>query len=217
MTLALIPAAVLPPVTVATAIAPAEAMFTAQPAVADPPPRAEAATADAKRIAGAILEVLAGVRSITDAAVLLGVAPARYYLLEARAIAGLIAACEPRPRGPAPGAALSAEVDRLRAERDRLREEAARYQSLARIAQAAFGAPVAVPALPPASTPTGGRRADPGAPKVRKKRVATVRALRLAQQVRESQDRPASASMLTNAASTAAPPAPTLPSDHAGG
>lgn len=216
MTLAPIPAA-MPPVTVATAIAPAEAMFTATTAATDPPVRTEVATIDAKRIAGAILEVLAGVRSITDAAVLLGVAPARYYALEARAISGLIAACEPRARGPSPGAALSAEVDRLRAERDRLREEAARYQSLARIAQAAFGAPVAVPALPPAPAPTGGRRADPGAPKTRKKRVATVRALRLAQQVRDPQDRPTSASLLNDAASTSAPPAPTLPGDHAGG
>jgi hypothetical protein len=185
-------------------------------------PRPATASSDAKRIAGAILEVLAGVRSITDAAILLGVAPARYYALEARAIAGLIAACEPRARGPAPGAGLQAELDRLRTERDRLREEAARYQSLARIAQAAFGAPIAVPAMPlPPATRTASRgtrpAADPSAPKVRKKRVATVRALRLAQQVRDDQDRPDAGPVLTNAASTDPLRTPTLPGDHAGG
>ncbi len=160
------------------------------------------ATTDAKRIAGAILEVLAGVRSITDAALLLGVTPARYYAWEARAVAGLIAACEPRGPGPVPGSALGAELDRLRAERDRLRDEAARYQALARIAQTAFGPPSGPPAdaTPAAGLPgltvrqqraarAAARAAPPAvaAAKPRKKRIPTVRALRLAQQVQGGQ------------------------------
>ncbi len=150
------------------------------PAVATP----VVATSDAKRVAGTILEVLAGVRSITDAAVALGVTAARYYALEARAVAGLIAACEPRSPGPVPGSALAGELDRLRAERDRLREEAARYQALARIAQTAFG--------PPGSptSPAAVRLAPPPVVQRRKKRVPTVRALRLAQQVQQSATSP---------------------------
>lgn len=203
----------LPPAAAAPA-AVATPVLGAPAADAPDAPRPVIASGDAKRVAGAILEVLAGVRSITDAALLLGVAPARYYTLEARAIAGLIAACEPRARGPAPGAGLQAEVDRLRAERDRLREEAARYQALARIAQAAFGAPVAVPAAPPPARnerrrPDAAARTD--APKPRKKRVATVRALRLARQVHDPRG------VMTDAASTAATPAPIIARDPVGG
>src|SRR5262249_17665290 len=53
----------------------------------------------AGRAAVVILEVLAGVRTPTGAAAVLGIRLPRYYLLEQRAIQGLIAACEPRPRG----------------------------------------------------------------------------------------------------------------------
>jgi hypothetical protein len=162
-------------------------------------PTSAQATTDAKRIAGAILEVLAGVRSITDAALALGVTSARYYALEARAVAGLIAACEPRGPGPLSGHGLASEIERLRGERDRLRDEAARYQALARIAQTAFGPPGAAATSAPAASLPGlsvrqqraARAAARAAPapaaavKPRKKRVPTVRALRLAQQVQQ--------------------------------
>ena len=112
-----------------------------------------AASGDARRIASAILEVLAGMRSITDVALALGITAARYYALEARAVSGLIAACEPRGPGPVIGVGLPAELERLRAERDRLKAEAARYQTLARIAQGAFALP-----MPPATGTSGGAR-----------------------------------------------------------
>lgn len=169
-----------------------------------PPPTSVSASNDARRVAGAILEVLAGVRSITDAAVALGIAPARYYVLEARAVAGLITACEPRSPGPHSGTGLAAEVERLRTERNRLRDEAARYQALARIAQTAFGplggAVTVAPTVAPALTARQQRAARAAAraptatlpastsvvvPRTRKKRVATVRALRLAQRVQQ--------------------------------
>jgi hypothetical protein len=54
---------------------------------------------DANRVAAAILEVLAGVRTPTDAAQALVVSVPRYYQLEQRALEGLIAACEPRRLG----------------------------------------------------------------------------------------------------------------------
>ena len=145
---------------------------------------------EARRLAGAILEVLAGMRSITDVAVALGVTPARYYVLEARAVGGLISACEPRGPGPAIGVGLPAELERLRAERDRLKAEAARYQTLARIAQGAFALPVAPPAVCSARATTTKRpsaatlaeRTSSG----RKKRRPTVRAVRVAARVRDA-------------------------------
>jgi hypothetical protein len=47
---------------------------------------------EARRLAAAVLEVLAGVRSPSDAARVLGLSLARYYQLEQRALAGLVTA-----------------------------------------------------------------------------------------------------------------------------
>lgn len=183
---------------------------------------AVAASSDARRIASAILEVLAGMRSITDVALALGITAARYYALEARAVSGLITACEPRGPGPVIGVGLPAELERLRAERDRLKAEAARYQTLARIAQGAF----ALPALPattgtsarPGATAAATRSAAPPPTGAlshgRKKRRPTVRALRLATRVRD-----AGSAGGTPAGSTAvlppSTPAPGQPEDRA--
>lgn len=190
---------------------------TSAPPPVDPstraPETAVAATptwsAEARRIASTILEVMAGMRSITEAALALGISTPRYQALELRAVAGLIAACEPRPPGSAPGAALPGDCDRLRAERDRLRQEVARYQTLLRISREAFGQPAAAD---PAAISLPGRtqRAVASARRAvaaatagvrpRKKRQATVRALRLAKRVREA---PGAAS--AGGASTAPP------------
>src|ERR1700728_2859145 len=57
------------------------------------------ASAEAKRIAAAVLEVLAGTRGPCEAASVLGISLARYYQLETRALAGLVAGCRaPRRR-----------------------------------------------------------------------------------------------------------------------
>src|SRR6202040_2657795 len=78
----------------------------------------EGASAEAKRLAAAILEVLAGARTPTEAALSLGLSLARYYVLEDRALQGMLVACEPRTmsRGPSPQSALAA----LRRECDQL-------------------------------------------------------------------------------------------------
>jgi hypothetical protein len=91
---------------------------------------------DARRKAAAILEVLAGVRRPSDAAQALGINGMRYYLLEMRAIQGLVKACEPAKLGPK--ASPDREVQRLRKQVATLERECARYAALARVAQRAF-------------------------------------------------------------------------------
>src|SRR4051794_11117365 len=72
------------------------------------------ASSEARRLAAAILEVLAGVRGPTEMSQVLGISLARYYQLERRALAGLLAACEPRRRGR--GQRSSNELAALRQE-----------------------------------------------------------------------------------------------------
>jgi hypothetical protein len=98
----------------------------------------------AKQRAAAILEVLAGGRTPLQAAQALGVSLGRYYLLEDQALAGLVAACEPQPRGRSGN-----DAHRLATlERDcaRWQRECARQQTLVRAAQRTLG--LAPPAAP---------------------------------------------------------------------
>jgi hypothetical protein len=101
---------------------------------------------DARLSAAAVLEVLAGARTPAEAATALGLSLPRYYQVEAQALRGLVAACEPRPRGRQPSPAK--EVAALHQENQRLRRDVARQQALVRAARRAvgLGAPPAVPA-----------------------------------------------------------------------
>lgn len=126
--------------------------------------------AEAKRLAAAILEVLAGARTPTEAAQALEVSVPRYYQLEAQALRGLLAACEPRPRGRV--RVEKTEVETLSRENQRLQRELTRNQALARAAQRAVGL------SPPAPTPT-----TKAGKKPRKRRVA--RALSVVERLRE--------------------------------
>jgi hypothetical protein len=89
-------------------------MTTPTPASAREPD----ATREAKRLAAVVLDVLAGSRTPPQAAEALGVSLPRYYQLEARALGGLLAACESRPRGRQPDietelASVQKELDRV--------------------------------------------------------------------------------------------------------
>ena len=108
----------------------------------------------AKQRAAAILEVLAGQRTPTEAAGTLGISLTRYYLLEEKALAGLVAACEPAPRGP--GGNDARRWAALERECQRWRQESARQQALVRAAQRTIGL---APPAPPAKGPTKKRRA----------------------------------------------------------
>lgn len=134
---------------------------------------------EAGRLAATILEVLAGVRTPTDAAAALGIGVPRYYLLEQRALQGLVIACEPRPVGP--GHHAERKIAALEKEVTRLKQDCNRQQALVRAAQRTIG--LAPPATPKPATKTGGKAAgkDTGKAgrKVRKRRP-TVRALTIA-------------------------------------
>jgi len=128
---------------------------------------------DAKRIAAAILEVLAGARSPSEAAAVLRVSLARYYQLELRAVAGLVAACEPRRRGR--GCRGPSELASLRRECDRLQRECTRQQALVRATQRTVG--LATPELDPPPAKENGHP--------RRRRRPTARALRMAALLQE--------------------------------
>lgn len=134
-------------------------------------PRVEGGSKHARKIALLILEVLGGLRTPTDAATALGVSTPRYYSLEAQGLAGLVAACEPKPRGRT----LTPErkIEKLEARIAELEQECARRQALVRLSQRTLGVAV--------SQATKKRpKREPG--KRRKKRP-TVRALSAAKQL----------------------------------
>jgi len=124
---------------------------------------------DAKQRAAAILEVLAGSRTPTQAAQALGVSLGRYYLLEDKALAALVAACEPQPRGPSPNGAR--RVASLERECERWQRECARQQALVRAAQRTIG----LAAPPPPTAKDKGKK---------RRRRPVVRALAAAQRLR---------------------------------
>jgi hypothetical protein len=136
------------------------------PAKAEPPPETGR---DAKRLAAAILEVLAGLRTPAQAAQATGVSLPRYYQLEARALAGLVRACERPPKGRRRGPANEAAA--LAKENERLKRDLGRQQTLVRLAQRSAGLSPPVPL------------------KAKRKRQPTTRALVAAARLRQAADR----------------------------
>ena len=114
----------------------------------------------------AILDVLVGSRTPLQAAECLGVSLPRYYQLESRALDGLLAACEPRPRGRQ--TSVESELVTARKDVDRLKRELTRYQSLVRLTQRTVGVPPPTPAK-----------------ETKRKRKPNVRAMRRAEQLRD--------------------------------
>jgi hypothetical protein len=125
---------------------------------------------EAQRFAAGILEVLAGVRTPTDAAAAMGISVPRYYLWEQRALEGLVAACQPRGRGKI--VSTRCQILALEKEIARLKQECARQQALVRAAQRTIG--LAPPPAPKSATKAGGKAAGKRA----RKRRPAVRALK---------------------------------------
>jgi hypothetical protein len=125
---------------------------------------------EAKKLAAAILEVLAGERTPTQAAEALSVSLPRYYQLEARGLRALLVSCEPRPRGRQQNPL--GDVGALRRQNERLQRELTRQQSLVRLTQRAAG--LAAPSTP---------AKEPG--KKTRKRKPVARALTVAERLRQ--------------------------------
>src|SRR5262249_21327375 len=136
--------------------------------------RTDGVSGEARRQAAAILEVLAGVRTPSEVAAQLAISLTRYYIIESRALQGLLAACEPRPRGKVRSPA--SELAALRRECEQLRRQAARQQALLRVTERTVG--LAAPAA-------SGVKADQNNPKKRQ-RKPEARALLAAATVREA-------------------------------
>jgi hypothetical protein len=104
-------------------------------------PKTLEGSAEAKRQAAVVLEVLSGLRGPSEGSEAMGLSLNRYYQLETRALQGLIAALEPRPRGRQ--RRPEDEIGMLRHEKERLERELARAQALVRAAQRSIGIPAA--------------------------------------------------------------------------
>ena len=126
---------------------------------------------ESRRQAAAILEVLAGVLTPTEAAKALSLSLISYYKLESRALRGLVMGCQPPGRGPR--SSPEVEVQRLRKQCQRLQQDVGRYQALVRTAQRAAGLHATAPVAP-----TDG--------KGRRKRKPAVRALKAIQTIRNA-------------------------------
>ncbi len=123
---------------------------------------------DARRTAGVVLDVLAGTLTPHQAAEALGMSPPRYYMVESRALDGLIAGCEPRKRGKAFSEARELEV--LRREKQTLERQLVRQQALLRAAHKTAGV-----VMPKKDEKSGGKR----------KKGPVVRALKFSQALKQ--------------------------------
>jgi hypothetical protein len=170
-----------------------------------PPVRAAAASclgqgrsAEACRRAAAVLEVLAGERTPQQAAAVLSMSVNYFYLLERKALQGLLRGCEPQAKGPPPPSA-ERKLAALECELARCRRECQRQAALVRATQRAVG----LPASPAPEAPKTGGKTGPR----RRRRRATVRALRAAQIVRKNSTSPPGPPELEQSSAEEGPPA----------
>lgn len=131
-------------------------------------PRPLPGSEPAKKTAAVILEVLSGLRSPTEGSEALGISAMRYYVMERRALEGMVLALEPRPKGKRQRPEET--VNRLTREKRRLERELGRMQALVRASQRTMGLP------PPPS-----REKRKGQPKRRRPAVRALKVVTLLQ------------------------------------
>jgi hypothetical protein len=134
----------------------------------------------ARKTSAIILEVLSGMRTPTEAASDMGVAVNRYYLLETRALQGLVTALEPRPKGRQ--RKPEDEIETLKKEVEKLTKEASRNLALLRSTQRSLGVP------PPPKQRRAVKGKD-GQEKPRKHKP-TVRAMKIVAHFKKDSDVP---------------------------
>ena len=132
-------------------------------------PKLNSVSSQARKVGTAILEVLVGNRTPSDAATALSVSLPRYYQLETRALNGLLLSCEPRKKGYV--RSPEREVENVQKKVQQLQRECARHQALARLAQRTIGL-----AAPVAAKSNGTSK--------RKKRSPSVRALKVVEMLK---------------------------------
>ena len=137
------------------------------------------ASREAKRLATAILEVLAGQRTPSDAAEALGISLPRYYVLEQRAMEGLLVACESRTKGP--GHSAEKRIAEQQRQIDRLARECARQQALVRVAGRTVGL---------CAAGAEDRKVKKSVGKTRRRRRPTARALKAAARLKIDSESP---------------------------
>jgi len=133
----------------------------------------------ASQRAAAILEVLAGERTPQEAATVLSMSLPYFYILERKALEGLLKACEPQPKGP-PAPGPERKLEALETELARCRRECQRQEALVRATQRTVGLPTS-PSQPTSKDKVGNKN---GAR--RRRRQPVVRALRAARTVRQN-------------------------------
>jgi hypothetical protein len=122
------------------------------------------------------LEVLSGLRRTEDASEAMKISLPRYYILETRALQGLISALEPRSRGRQ--RRPEDEIVALQKEKAQLQRDLNRTQALVRASQRALGIPQ------PPKEDDKRKLAGTG----RRKRRASVRAVRTVRALRRGAD-----------------------------
>jgi len=128
---------------------------------------------EAKKLSALMLESLAGVRTPTDAAQQAGISAQRFYLLETRALQGIVRSLEPRRKGRQKGAEqLLAEALK---EKDRLVRDLARTQALLRSAHRVIGVQPVTSSEKPGKIEGKGKRKKRPSPRA-VKAVAVLRA-----------------------------------------
>jgi hypothetical protein len=125
---------------------------------------------EAQRLAATILEVLAGMRSPPDASQALAISLPRYYQLEARALAGLVAALAPRSMGKQPS--LENRVKLLEKQLAAAHRQCARQEALVRVTQRTLGLAIAT------SAKSSAPERDPLGRKIRRPVVRALKAAR---------------------------------------
>ncbi|MHC4931801.1 MAG: hypothetical protein ACYTGV_06385 [Planctomycetota bacterium] len=91
----------------------------------------------ARQLAAAVLSVLAGEKTTSQASAMMKISLPRYYQLETRALEGMVKALEPRPAGGQK--TPESEIRALTKENQRIRRELTRVQALVRAAHRSLG------------------------------------------------------------------------------
>lgn len=139
----------------------------------------QGASAMASQRAAAILEVLAGERTPRQAAAVLSMSLPNFYIVERKALHGLLKACEPQPKGP-PAPGPERKLEALELELARCRRECQRQEALVRATQRAVGLPAS-----PSQTTTKEKAGDKNGAR-RRRRRPVIRALRAARTLRQN-------------------------------